>query len=417
MKKLNPESVKEYIFFSVPFSKDMYSTSKDLNCKIYRYNYTGGKVEEYIKLLDEALIEAMHRIKDKYPDNTTFGLGLSGGLDSRLVLHYAMKAEMKLRCFIIGESRPHFLFLSKDHKNALRIAKLYNIEMPKFVGLDLKNWQELFKENCERSPFTWIAGFGPFAKRRDFPDFDVLLTGVGGGEMMGSSIFNPNINSFSKEELTNYIIKWYSLLDPYKYTNPKREHTHSIPGILTNDEYDVIWEKIYRFTEKFENNIECVQSFQLGMLKDNPFIEDNIWGYETETPFYHSNVFNVFMQLKPEWIICRRFQKEFFNKVVPRLSKIGDQKWHVPFYYQDKPFQLIRKLWYLGDFVLRWYALDYFKWFEKIKHSKFSKKVLLHPNEVFDALFNPYNVLNLPKKYNMLFMELLKLKYVMDHII
>ena len=202
-------------------------------------------------------------MRDKNPSDTIYGLGLSGGLDSRVVLHYALKAGMNVNCFIIGDARPHFIFLSKDHKIAKNISKLYNMDSKFFFvkPFDKKNWHYHFVENCKRNPFTTPASFGTLFDKNALPQFDVLLTGLAGGESMGQSV-PLNILNLDSNEATHALFKKFSRLSVFKHSEMHR----SIDGVLSGEEFNQMFEKLHVFNENFDNYIEAFQSFLFNFL-------------------------------------------------------------------------------------------------------------------------------------------------------
>jgi asparagine synthetase B (glutamine-hydrolysing) len=58
--------------------------------------------EKAIEKLDFLLSQSIERIRQIYGADKTYGLGLSGGYDSRLTAHYALKNKLKLKTFIWG---------------------------------------------------------------------------------------------------------------------------------------------------------------------------------------------------------------------------------------------------------------------------------------------------------------------------
>ena len=385
MKMIDRLAVKEQILYSYPFSKDIFTHSDGFSFKKLCFNYNGMSIDEAVHRMDEVFTKIMFEIKDSYTDDTVYGLGLSGGMDSRVVLHYALKAGIKVNCYIIGDVRPHILFLSKDHKNAVRICKLYNIKKLRFVEpIDWKYWKENFIKNCKEHPFKPFGGFGPLLNKADVPKFDVLLSGTAGGESMGQTL-PDNILELNHNQITFSIFKRLSKLAPYKHGSLQT----SIDGVVSQYEFKQIFDKIYGFIKSFDSdNIGAFQSILYYFL--NRSLSVNTWGLPRHYLFYHKDYHREFSKWNPEWLIGCKIQKHFFNTILPDLAKISNQRWMVPYYYQDKSFRKLRDLWYLGDFVLRWHALRYHHWFNRIKKSRFAKEILLKPNPLFDEFFDTF---------------------------
>lgn len=157
--------------------------------------------------IDHLLDISLKRIKETYTPNTIYGFGLSGGLDSRLIAHYGRKNNMNLRSFIIGERKPHKLFLSRDHSNARKLASIYNIQHTE-IDYNHTNFYDKIYYEIKYAPMNNARLFQTISEY-ELPDFDVLLTGMNGGEIFGSAI-PPNIQSLNEEQLTELIIIKFS---------------------------------------------------------------------------------------------------------------------------------------------------------------------------------------------------------------
>jgi len=66
-----------------------------------------------INKLDHFVDQAIKRIRDMNPKTSIFGLGLSGGLDSRVVAYYAKKNNLPLKTFIFGEENLMHIILQE----------------------------------------------------------------------------------------------------------------------------------------------------------------------------------------------------------------------------------------------------------------------------------------------------------------
>ena len=80
------KTVKTWAIFGRPFSKGL----KDARLE---YKHDGRSMEQTVNELDELFTKIMYKIKDQYDEYTVFGIGLSGGWDSRLVLHYGRRKQ------------------------------------------------------------------------------------------------------------------------------------------------------------------------------------------------------------------------------------------------------------------------------------------------------------------------------------
>ena len=148
--------------------------------------------------VDKILNELMKDIKEECGD-VQYAVGLSGGLDSRVIPYYAQKNGLNIKSFIFGAKRPHSLFLSRDHKNARELSKIFCIKhseiewnkktLQKRIDLELKNFP---------------LGVPEFFKFEFYDDYDVLLTG-GSGMIIGGHSIPENIESITSNELVYHM--------------------------------------------------------------------------------------------------------------------------------------------------------------------------------------------------------------------
>lgn len=194
-----------------PGHKVVYS-SKDNNCvdEIYIEFRTKSKItdiDDAVSQIDRALDDAMKSIRRMCGD-VTYGLGISGGLDSRVIPHYALKNNMRLTCFNNCIKRPKTFLLSRSCKNARKIAKIYGLQY-KEIEWTTKKLKEKKKLKLEFYPMGPQDSGTDICKYEvdEFPQFDVLLTG-GSGTVIGATL-HKDIETMSNEDIIDYIIRYY----------------------------------------------------------------------------------------------------------------------------------------------------------------------------------------------------------------
>ena len=223
---LDAESIKEFVTFNYPvfygtivrdlsFLPPASYGEFDLTTRqlhLYKYwdlRYVPDRsisVSDAVCQLDHAIDQTIKRIRDLNP-SATYGVGLSGGLDSRLIPHYALANALPIRSFIIGEKRPHLFCLSRDHASARAIAAFYGVEHTEV------EWDEDgFEEKMIRDVRYYPMGASQFfiTVWKNIPDFDVLLTDAS-GMIVGSEI-PLSVMKMSQEDLLNVMISHCSLL-------------------------------------------------------------------------------------------------------------------------------------------------------------------------------------------------------------
>lgn len=177
--------------------------ANELRTEQYQYCHLSGEVTD-IKTaavhIGQAMDQTLKSIKAKYGD-VVYGIGLSGGLDSRMVLHYAVKNDMKVHCFNICKKRPNGVLLARSVRLAQKIADLYS------VPLTIVEWDPK-QINAVKSAQTRCYPDGPMGQASvDIykfipswePDFDVMLTGGMGNAMMMFSLHFPEREKYDSE--------------------------------------------------------------------------------------------------------------------------------------------------------------------------------------------------------------------------
>ena len=184
-----------------------------LNIKSYqdfRYSNEVDSVEEGVKNMDSILKATFSLLHKKFGDNVIYGVGLSGGLDSRVIPHYALAEGMNLVGYNICTSRPNHLLLAKSCKSAKKMAEIFRIPI-NFVEWKADHLLEKVQIKIRNYPLG--GGRNTFKyETNNLPYFDILLSG-GTGLIVGSEM-PQNINSLNYDELLDAMetefIKHYS---------------------------------------------------------------------------------------------------------------------------------------------------------------------------------------------------------------
>lgn len=168
------------------------------------YNNSCNELAVAVEHADRILRKTMDWIKSKCGD-VKYGVGLSGGMDSRVVAYYAKKAGMKVEAFNVCVPKPHGLFYAMSIKNARKIAKILDINFH-IVPWKPTKLKEKINRSIQSNPY--FLGNSMKFEEEGLPKFDVLLTGTG-GELLGDS-FPNNIDNLSEEEFAAELYKIYA---------------------------------------------------------------------------------------------------------------------------------------------------------------------------------------------------------------
>ena len=386
------KAVKTWAIFGRPFSKCL----KDARLE---YKYDGRSMEQTVNDLDELFTKIMYKIKDQYAEDTVFGLGLSGGWDSRLVLHYALKVGIKPILFFFGDIYPKNLLISYDWHAVRKICKLYNIDLPNIVSIHNKPDLEFFENDCKENPFTNYNIWRYHVYQKELPDFDVLLSGFDGGENFGLNI-PPLIFDINSENLAGFILRRLG-----------RCYSH-VEGIISKEEYNNIIKDLIDFISIFKNNVDAYQSFLCRfMCKNND-------AFNSISIFKHQLFQEEVERWNPEWLVGNSLQKEFYRSILPDLAKIHSQKPALPYYFNDRYREnRLVKFWLRGWRFFRGTMVNYNPIVRTSEFQDFARDILESNNELFNKFFD-VDALNRVRFSHAgnggLFNNCLKIKKVLD---
>ena len=110
-------------------------------------------------------------------EGEVFGLGLSGGLDSRVAFHYLKDEGIDPTCFNVCVKRPHKVLKAKSVIQAEKLAKRAGVDL-EFVEWNPESIREKNRLHLKNQPFGTCGCFGNIYKyeNRGYPDIDVLVT-------------------------------------------------------------------------------------------------------------------------------------------------------------------------------------------------------------------------------------------------
>lgn len=199
-----------------PFGNDVTDPSLDQNRRLV-YEYDGRSIEQVAKDLDKAY-EGDHRsVIERYPDDTTFGLGISGGLDSRPILHYSKKLGIEPRVWFLGDKKYDRNRLpiirnrlhTYDYTQAKRVCGLYDIDsLPAYPFTPRPNPGVIEEDVKGEYPFSSYNVWRYHSDIRSLPEHDVMLSGFNMGEHFGQ--FLPtHADRMDTGEATSYLIETF----------------------------------------------------------------------------------------------------------------------------------------------------------------------------------------------------------------
>ncbi len=344
---------------------------------------------ESIKKLDKLFDQAMNRIK-KLNGNVIYGLGLSGGRDSRLVAYYAKKNGMNLKTFTIGDRKSDAFYISK------KLARRLNLEHFELkVNKDFIKYSEL---SLEYNPmmnllYNWI-----YSAYDQLPSFDLLLTGFNGDNQMGGYVITNNY--VSNEKLSQMLVKKYGMMSGYIYKKTSKE----LDFRLKDD-------KIINFLENVNiSSLNKTENFnyqlrQLKFIKNHPSF--NFSGlFDSFSPFEDIDLVEFLLSIPFNYKLDLKFYRKFHEK---KLADFLDIRTERGYNFDNKILRLFETfLRYIDVKVLRTNFFykeshkNYEKWLEKNDYFyEYCSQILKSENKFFEEHFNYLNMENeLKKIYN-----------------
>lgn len=333
IKDVDKFAINQFLIFDYPlfdrtFIKDVkllplasiFSMQKG-SVNIKKFNYwkyelkerENFNVDKAVEDIDFLLNRSTQRIIDTFGRDKIYGLGLSGGYDSRLEAQYLKDNGVQLKTFIFGEPNSDAYFISN------KIANLLGLEHYE-LGVD-KNFIKYAKESVNYNPMINVLFVWYYSIFKELPNFDVLVTGFNGDNQFGSHLItNENV---SNEKLIEMFIG--------KYGNPRIE-------LKERERLNVFLNKVdLSTTNKWENFNYNFR--QVRFIKENPSF-NFLGAYKGVSLFEDIDVVEYLLNVPYEWKKDLCFFKLFFEKKLKSLYKIREER---GFYFKNNYIKEIEK--------------------------------------------------------------------------
>jgi stress-induced morphogen len=448
---IDVQSLKEFIIFSNPlFYKTIIgnlnffppasiggfsSVSKKFELKQYwdfRFKEDNAlSIEDAVERTDRIFDLVMKQIRDKNDPNATYGVGLSGGLDSRLIPYYALKHNMHLTSFIIGEKKPHRLMLSNDHKHARKVAKYYGLDHHE-VEYDSERFEDKSFYDIRYNPMSTSQFFK--TARENLPCFDIYLNGTFGA-IIGSIDYPSSVEDLSKGELLDMIVSLFSDINTiqthrklrlalklmFRY-NVHSTNRQSIDGIIGKEEFALGVNKIRQFIEdnSDKSNVNILYKYLINHLGAHSKYGayESLLGWKKSYTYY-PHLLNEMLNWNNDLLRNRCVLKSLLTKKFPELAKIKAQDLDVAPFYQDqnKRFNVLRKAFSLLEYILRGQGvIRASKWAKEKEYAEYTLKILSNETKIFRSIFDIEKVKKMRVQSPGIYDNLIKLKLMIDLI-
>lgn len=358
--------------------------NKYWNFKLNRSIEKISKAEK-IERFDLELTNVFKLIKNINPSDTVYNIGISGGMDSRIIPFYAQKANLKLESFIIGHSHPKGLLLSGDHISSRKIVDYF----------DLKNHQEIaynrlsFHKKLEKDALAF-----PYGGSQLFitiPDNivtgDVLLTGASGFYIGASPIYRDVVSNDIQYSTLKYLSllkkvnkkqKWekaYAFLTNKPKALKVEVFSEGISGLVERKEVEEAICKIQSFYAELKgfSNIEKIMNFNVSGIghKNKSGSFESLLGQKKSYTIYSPFLSDFIQTWNDEDLIERRLFHDFILEKHLVLSKIKGQDYKVSLSRQDKA-NVVSKLTAMAEFYFRGKGvMNYENWLRNFTFQRF----------------------------------------------
>lgn len=354
---INWEAVKRYILFNFSlinqtFIQDLYRMEP---ASIYKFNlseialmdikkywefqYKEDKsitIDDAVKRIDQLFDSTFKLLSQKYTNRTCFGIGLSGGWDSRILVHYAQKYKLNIIPYCVGQKYLLFPFHTYGYKVVSKIAKYFEIANFKFINYNSESYDNKLIHEIVFYP----EGASNIAVGclKSIPDFDVMLDGEHGGVFFGEFDWEPLL-SIRKENLGDYLVNFLSfakdneqIMTEEDMNKFKKDLQSYVDKIDTDDIFEIYYKYFFEV---------------LGSKTKKGFFESNYGTKERYSPYLNPEFIDYYLTWNSKFRMDRVLQRKFFIEKLTDLSKMPDEASDAPLYWRsnklrDTPY----RLWY-----------------------------------------------------------------------
>jgi len=366
------ETVIRGLYILRPSHIGLYDSKKQILkvTKYRKFSYSNeiSDVDLAVKNMDRILDNAFSSIKEKCGD-VQFGVGISGGLDSRVIPHYAKKHGMRIVGFNICVPKPHKLMLARGCKNARQLIKIFRMPYRevKWNPYTIKN-----KIMAKTRNYPHGTGGNSFKYESDgMPQFSVLLTG-GSGEIVGSELpkgiqFLSETELFEKMKiefmpdltLSNTSNKLSRALDYLFGTkvNFRRTRRSVVFNMLGQAEWNEAEKVLSGFIREGKNdgktNIDIYEDFFLNVCgyANRYGAFESLLGTKRAFSIYIPFMLKETLRWAPGLLEDRLVLNELIRRKIPEVASVRSESFYVS--PKERNPSKIKKMITLAEYVLR----------------------------------------------------------------
>lgn len=330
----------------------------------FKYTNEISDVDVAVENMDRILDNAMKRIKQTCGD-VKYGLGVSGGLDSRVIPHYAKQNGMKMVGFNICVPKPNGLLLARSCKKAQQVAAAFDIAYQD-TRWNPDTVEEKVRTAMRQYPLG--AGRNSFKYEPVMPAYDILLTGASG--LIVGSMLPKRINEFSREELIAYMLSFFNKEENcrtfmsraarglnYIFGTKFNGSSKSVIAELVSsadmqNAQATIVDFIDRGLKKGQTNLEVYEDFFFNVMgfRNRYGAYESIFGLKRSFSIYVPFLLKETLRWTPELLYDRKVLNTLIVKKIPEVKNVEAEL------FEPAPGQklsLWNKFVNMVDFVIR----------------------------------------------------------------
>ena len=249
-------------------------------------------------------------------DSEEIALGLSGGMDSRLVAAKFVERGVRPNCFVYGTKR------SDSFRVANEVATQLGLRL-RLIEIDPHFYRNVCKDAITVSPMINLLTSWPLALKGKMPHFDVLLTGFNGDNIFGShiqptslSLPHGDVDSTIEQILTKYGQNG-TISDIQQIMIPSitKQITLSLRQFVNDNKSYAPWRIIEEFN--FSNR-------QLAFIKSDFMFQST--GSKWISPFMYPPFVDYLNGLDVSLKFNLRLFREYMNRFYPELFQIRTER-------------------------------------------------------------------------------------------
>ena len=359
--------------------------------------------------------------------NKILGFGNSGGLDSRLIAHYASLEKIPMEGYVIANHKPHLCLKSTTTFLSDKIANLYNFHS-RIIEYSLHNVEKLFLLDIRNAPFMASQSFINYYDKINF--FDYEIAGQPGGIVyLPDAVLKGNDKDIllhteyflgrrkgtlpkMKDDLRkmcSYLQIKYNLQNNNGFLGLSHSYLDSVL------DYDPLFFR-NRLTETIEsikgrNHVETWIRIHDGLTTKYQYRGgyDSINGICKSYFLYYPFFYDKIQYYPLSFFDKRNLLREFIRRINPALSNIPGQDMHLP--GKENRFHSLCKT---IEMAMRGRGLNFDYILSSVNYKRFVRDVLELNNSYFYSIIDRKKLIKSKLPYTYEGMSILKIKLLLD---